>query len=219
MVKPPVFTVCSTFFQVRQLENEKRTFERTATKPSTTHKPYERVEKYEREAFGTDYESSRYEQEIRELRLKVSQLEAELAEKEMELSRLRAHRCNGYDIKFDRAEIERYRAAQLQAERLLEAREQSHRQQVIRLENQLTTLREQLNQEIKRRQQYVLRSTKAGREMQQLRQALGDSLRTVSQDPSVDALLLEHEARKLDDNIASFPPYSRTTTPQPPKDY
>lgn len=119
------------------------------------------------------------------------------------------------DSKFDRAEIERYRAAQLQAERLLEAREQSHRQQISRLESQVNPslfifhlliynilfqiklLRDQLNEEIKRRQQYVLRSTKAGREMQSLRQALGDSLRTVSQDPSVDALLLEHEARKL----------------------
>lgn len=34
-------------------------------------------------------------------------------------------------------EIERTRAAQLQAERLLEAKEQSHRQQVSRLENQV----------------------------------------------------------------------------------
>lgn len=71
-----------------------------------------------------------------------------------------------------------------------------------------------------------MRSSKAGREMQQLRQALGDSLRTVSQDPSVDALLLEHEARKLDNTLsstASLPPalgfptpsYRRSTTPQP----
>jgi rootletin len=65
--------------------------------------------------------------------------------------------------------------------------------------------------------------------MQQLRQALGDSLRTVSQDPSLDALLLEHEARKLDTTVAaasSLPPTStialpcphdvaRTATPQP----
>lgn len=94
----------------------------------------------------------------------------------------------------------------------------------------MASLREQLNQEIKRRQQYVFRSSKAGREMQQLRQTLGDSLRTVSQDPSLDALLLEHEARKLDDNLTtstSLPPallppsstYRRSTTPQPPKDY
>lgn len=78
---------------------------------------------------------------------------------------------------------------------------------------------------MKRRQQYVLKSSRAGREMQQLRQALGDSLRTVSQDPSLDALLLEHEARKLDNNLtsSSLPPglavtptsYDRCRTPQP----
>lgn len=61
--------------------------------------------------------------------------------------------------------------------------------------------------------------------MQQLRQALGDSLRTVAQDPSLDALLLEHEARKLDSTLAStssLPPslslpaplsYDRSSTP------
>lgn len=52
------------------------------------------------------------------------------------MARLRSHVCS--EIKTDRSgEIERVRAAQLQAERLLEAREQSHRQQVLRLENQV----------------------------------------------------------------------------------
>lgn len=207
--------------KVRQLEAEKRNLERSAAKSSSI--PTIRKEKYEMDSGISELE--RYEQENRELRHKIAHLEAELSDKESELIRLRSQRP-GLDSKFDRAEIERYRAAQLQAERLLEAREQSHRQQVSRLENQITLLREQLNQEIKRRQQYVLRSTKAGREMQQLRQALGDSLRTVSQDPSLDALLLEHEARKLDNTLsttASLPPglslpstsYRRSTTPQP----
>lgn len=81
---------------------------------------------------------------------------------------------------------------------------------------QIQLLREQLNQEIKRRQLYVLRSSRAGREMQQLRQALGDSLRTVAQDPSLDAVLLEHEARKLDSTLstASLPP--SLALPAPP---
>jgi len=77
---------------------------------------------------------------------------------------------------------------------------------------QIQLLREQLNQEVKRRQLYVLRSSRTGREMQQLRQALGDSLRTVSQDPSLDALLLEHEARKLDTTLASATSLPPTTT-------
>ncbi|CAG9769436.1 unnamed protein product [Ceutorhynchus assimilis] len=223
--------------KMRQLEVENRNLERLASKSSgrsksydkpektfeKLEKSYERMDKYESDASMSELE--KYEQENRDLRIRVARLETDLAEKEAELARLRSQRPS-LDAKFDRAEIERYRAAQLQAERLLEAREQSHRQQVSRMESQVKLLREQLNEEIKRRQQYVLRSTKAGREMQQLRQALGDSLRTVSQDPSLDALLLEHEARKLDNmsTTASLPPalglpssssYRRSMTPQP----
>ena len=56
-------------------------------------------------------------------------------------------------------------------------------------------LREQLAQEAKRRQMYILRSSRAGREMHQLRQTLGDSLRHVAHDP-LDAGLLESETRR-----------------------
>lgn len=56
-------------------------------------------------------------------------------------------------------------------------------------------LKEQLAQEAKRRQMYILRSSRAGREMQQLRQTLGDSLRHIAHDP-VDGELLENEARR-----------------------
>lgn len=64
---------------------------------------------------------------------------------------------------------------------------------------------------------YVLRSSRAGREMQQLRQALGDSLRTVSQDPGLDSHLLEQETRKLDTQVASSAPV--LALPPPPFDY
>jgi rootletin len=92
--------------------------------------------------------------------------------------------------------------------------------------SQIQLLKEQLNQELERRRLYILRSSRAGREMQQLRQTLDDSLRTVEQDPSLDAVLLEHEARKLDSALtstASLPPslalpapqsYNRSSTPQ-----
>lgn len=56
-------------------------------------------------------------------------------------------------------------------------------------------LREQLAQEAKRRQMYILRSSRAGREMHQLRQTLGDSLRHIAHDP-VDPELLESETRR-----------------------
>lgn len=102
---------------------------------SSRIKSYERPEKYETDSTITEFD--KYEQENRELRKKISHLEAELADKDAELSKLRSQRPS-LDAKFDRAEVERYRAAQLQAERLLEAREQSHRQQVTRLENQVS---------------------------------------------------------------------------------
>lgn len=70
---------------------------------------------------------------------------------------------------------------------------------------------------MKRRQLYVLRSSRAGREMQQIRQALGDSLRTVSQDPQLDSLLLEQEARKLDTTMTSSAPV--LALPPPSFDY
>ena len=121
---------------MRQLETERRNLEHSVAK-STTSKSYERPEKYELELGNQDRV---LEQENRELRLKISRLESELSEKEAELGRLRAqYRSTGsLEVKFDRCEIERYRAAQLQAERLLEAREQSHRQQVQRLESQVS---------------------------------------------------------------------------------
>ncbi|XP_043519039.1 rootletin isoform X2 [Frieseomelitta varia] len=215
--------------KIKLLEADKRNLERQLSllKSTNRSKSYERYEKAHAELLGTSFDIEHYEQENRELRLRVRRLETQLAEKEAELIRMKSSYSHSiFDFSRDRTgEVERLRAAQLQAEKLLEAREQSHRQQVLRLENQIQLLREQLNQEIKRRQLYVLRSSRAGREMQQLRQALGDSLRTVAQDPSLDAVLLEHEARKLDSTLTSTtslppslalpppPSYDRSSTP------
>ena len=52
-------------------------------------------------------------------------------------------------------ETERLRSAQIQAERTLEARERSHRQRVKGLEEQVATLKDQLGQEIRKRQAYI----------------------------------------------------------------
>ncbi|XP_046674491.1 uncharacterized protein LOC124363305 [Homalodisca vitripennis] len=89
---------------------------------------------------------------------------------------------------------------------------QSHRQQVQRLESQVQLLRDQLSQEVKRRQMYVLRSSRMDREASQLRQVLGDSLSRVSQDPSLDAGVLEQEARKLDTSLVPL----ALPAPRPP---
>ena len=52
-------------------------------------------------------------------------------------------------------ETERLRSSQIQAERTLEARERSHRQRVKGLEEQVATLKDQLGQEIRKRQAYI----------------------------------------------------------------
>lgn len=47
-------------------------------------------------------------------------------------------------------EVERLRSAQVQTERTLEARERAHRQRVSGLEEQVSTLKAQLHQELRR---------------------------------------------------------------------
>lgn len=167
--------------KVRMLEHEKRYGGGGATSGSkfSGHVQFDRSEKYDghgeydsnrmetdsRYSCGLDH--TQIENECRDLRMKVRRLETMLAEKEAELARAKAKfsespKCSTNDA-------ERYRHAQLQAERLLDARENSHKQQILRLENQISMLREQLAQEAKRRQLYILRSSRAGREAQQLR--------------------------------------------------
>ncbi|XP_063827112.1 rootletin [Ostrinia nubilalis] len=149
------------------------------------------------------------ELENRELKMKIRRLEKELADKESELNLARSRYVSDLSTcsPSRRQDAEHYRQAALQAERMMEAREAAHRQQMLRLENQAAQLRAQLSAEIRRRQAYVARSGRAARDVQRLRSALGDSLRTVSQDPALDCYTLEHETRKLDSTLAhSLPP-------------
>ncbi|XP_067617480.1 rootletin isoform X1 [Eurosta solidaginis] len=207
--------------KVKQLESERK----SKFSGSGGTAAYDRAEKNSSYYDAGDYDSNRMEnaatgggnfscgldhavieQEARDLRLKVRRLETLLAEKESELARLKARLHDSAKCMDGGIDTERYRSAHLHAEKLLDAREQSHRQQVLRLENQISILREQLAQEAKRRQQYILRSSKANREMQHLRNTLGDSLRHVSQHP-LGPNLLESESRRLDNAVSmSLPP-------------
>lgn len=119
------------------MENENKQLERQVSKSGYRSKSYERPEKIDTyEVDSSIKRDSLLEQENRELRSKIRRLETELTEKEAELIKLRTHRFS--DLSSDKlTEYESMRAAQLQAERLLEAREQSHRQQVLRLESQV----------------------------------------------------------------------------------
>lgn len=163
--------------KVRMFEQDKR-YGATSGSKFSGHVQFDRSEKYdghgeydsnrmETDRFSCGLDHTQIENECRDLRMKVRRLETLLAEKEAELARAKAKfsespKCSTNDA-------ERYRHAQLQAERLLDARENSHKQQLCRLENQISMLREQLAQEAKRRQLYILRSSRAGREAQQLR--------------------------------------------------
>ena len=94
-------------------------------------------------------------------------------------------------------ETERLRSAQIQAERMLEARERAHRQRVKGLEEQTATLKDQLSQEMRKRQQYISRSVKTGDEIADIRSMLDQSLTKVAYNPEIDPILLEQETKKL----------------------
>lgn len=166
--------------KIRILEQDKKSVGGLATSGSkfSGHVQFDRPEKYDGEYdsnrlenasnFSCGLDHGQIESESRELRMKVRRLETQLAEKEADLARAKARfaespKCSTSD------NTDRYRQAQMQAERLLDARENSHRQQISRLESQISMMREQLAQEAKRRQLYILRSSRAGREAQQLR--------------------------------------------------
>lgn len=82
-----------------------------------------------------NFETSLIKQENHSLKLKIRQLETHLAAKESELARLRAKLIENLQVG-PSEDSEKYRAVQAKSERLLDAREQHHRQQVLQLENQ-----------------------------------------------------------------------------------
>lgn len=83
-----------------------------------------------------NFETSLIRQENHDLKIKIRRLETLLAEKESELARLRAKLIENLKVG-PNDDCEKYRAAQLKSDRLLESREQHHRQQVLQLENQV----------------------------------------------------------------------------------
>lgn len=138
--------------KVKQLETDRKS-------KFSSGSPYEKTEKSHNSAYydNGDYDSNRFnsgdagynkgntfscgldhaqiEQETRDLRLKLRRLETLLAEKESELARCKARLHDS--AKCLDGDSERYRSAHMHAEKLLDAREQAHRQQVMRLENQV----------------------------------------------------------------------------------
>ena len=65
---------------------------------------------------------------------------------------------------------------------------------------------------MRKRQQYIQRSARAGEEISDIRSMLDSSLTTVGRDPSLDQHLLEIETRKLDDSLDVHGYPARTPT-------
>lgn len=136
----------NVFVKVKYLESEKRNLERqlSSSRSGYRSKSYERPEKAYVELIGSSISIDALEHENRELRLKVRKLESSLAEKESEILQLKKSQNASQSalqlVRADKAgELERLRAAQLQADKLLESREMSHRHQIMRLESQVNT--------------------------------------------------------------------------------
>ncbi|CAF0947510.1 unnamed protein product, partial [Didymodactylos carnosus] len=65
----------------------------------------------------------------------------------------------------------------------------------------ITTLKEQLSQEIRKRQTFLNRSITSGEEITALRSMVNDSLSFVSRDPKgLDPVLLDYETKRLADS-------------------
>uniref|UniRef100_A0A3B4GVC1 Ciliary rootlet coiled-coil, rootletin family member 2 n=1 Tax=Pundamilia nyererei TaxID=303518 RepID=A0A3B4GVC1_9CICH len=125
------------------------------------------LEKVEMERLRKEEEAASVARAREELEQRVWSLEQQLAGKQNEMQTLQAHISQSEHAHAHRLlevtarhhqeldmETERLRDNQLQAEQALESREKAHRQRVRGLEEQLLALKEQLDQETRRRQAY-----------------------------------------------------------------
>ena len=71
---------------------------------------------------------------------------------------------------------------------------------------QNSLLKDQIGHELRKRQQYISQSARAGEDIRDLRSVLDHSLTTVIRDPNLDPILLDQESKRLDESLG----YSRT---------
>uniref|UniRef100_A0AAV2KYH3 Sushi, nidogen and EGF-like domain-containing protein 1 n=1 Tax=Knipowitschia caucasica TaxID=637954 RepID=A0AAV2KYH3_KNICA len=148
---------------LQKVQHEKAEMERKATRLHKDKSALRKsLEKVEMERLRNEKEASAATRDQQRLGETIHELEQELIEKQREmqahLSQLEhfhaqhllevtARHHQELDL-----ETERLRASQQQAEQALESREKAHRQRVRCLEEQVLTLKEQLDQETRRRQ-------------------------------------------------------------------
>lgn len=191
------------------IENEKKEVERSAVRLEKDKFALKKtLDKVEREKMkgeeimsrtvaqksSLDQSIGRLEEDNVELQRSLQQIQAQLAQAEQSHSQRLIDLTTRHRQETE-METERLRSAQIQAERMLEARERAHRQRVKGLEEQIATLKDQLTQEMHKRQQFITRGIRSAEEVKDLRNIL--DIR--SQDPALDPVLYEHESKKLDD--------------------
>ncbi|CAF0803068.1 unnamed protein product [Rotaria sp. Silwood1] len=146
-----------------------------------------------------DRQFRRVEEENLALQRQVDNLQAILNESEHQHAQ-RLIDFNTRNRRETEAETARIRSSQTAAERTLEAREKAHRARVKGLEEQITTLKEQLHQEMRGRKSFLHRSLINSDETNVIRREVTDSISAISHDPySLDPVLLDHETKRLTD--------------------
>ncbi|GFS25857.1 rootletin, partial [Elysia marginata] len=202
------------------IETEKREIERSSMRlekdKSALKKTLDKVEReklqteeiahkslYDRD--NVDRTLGRLEEDNLMLQRSLQDLQAQLAEAEQTHAQRLIDLTTRHRAETE-METERLRSAQQQAERLLEARELAHRQKVKGLEEQNSLLKDQIGHELRKRQQYISQSARAGEDIRDLRSVLDHSLTNVIRDPNLDPILLDQEAKRLDESLG----YSRS---------
>ena len=72
---------------------------------------------------------------------------------------------------------------------------------MFRVLAQVATLKDQLSQEVRKRQQYISKSSHQSGDLADIRSILDTSLTNVSRDPGLDASLLDAETRRLKEDL------------------
>lgn len=72
---------------------------------------------------------------------------------------------------------------------------------VLSFSDQNALLKDQIAQELRKRQLYITKSARAGDEIRDIRSVLNTSLTSVIRDPNLDPILLEQESHKLEESL------------------
>lgn len=125
--------------KLRHIENDKLSkFSecKTYEKKGYGDGEYDSNRSHDKDSLNYSLDYSIIKQENHDLKIKIRRMETMLAEKESELARLKAKLLDS-SVKCSVDDSDRMRTAHLQSERLLDARESHHKQQVTQLENQV----------------------------------------------------------------------------------